>query len=38
MCFEYVERFALLLSDLKGSMKLPTGKCPPEDCPLTFSP
>ena len=31
MCFEYIERFALLLNNLKGSMKLPPGKYPPED-------
>ena len=32
MCFDYVERFALLLDDLDGSMKLPPGKYPPENC------
>ena len=38
MCFEYIERFALLLNDLVGSMKFPSGKYPPEDCLGTFSP
>ena len=38
MCFDYVERFALLLNDLNVSMKLSPGKCPLEDCPVTFSP
>ena len=28
MCFEYVERFALLLNDLEGLMKIPPGKYP----------
>ena len=32
MCFDYVERFTLLLNDLDGSMKLPPGKYPPENC------
>ena len=38
MCFDYTERFALLLNDLNGSMKLPSGKYPPENCLETFSP
>ena len=37
MCFDYVERFALLLNDLEGSMKLPPGKYPPESCLRIFS-
>ena len=32
MFFDYVERFALLLNDLEGSMKLPSGKYHPEIC------
>ena len=31
MCFDYVERFALLLNDLDGSMKFPPVKYPPEN-------
>ena len=38
MCFDYVERFALLLNDLDGSTKLPPGKYPPENCLEIFSP
>ena len=38
MCFNYAERFALLLNDLDGSMKLPPGKYPPENCHRIFSP
>ena len=38
ICFSYVERFALLLNDLNGSMKLATGKYLPEDCLGTLSP
>ena len=38
MCFDYVERFALLLNDLNGSMKLLPGKNPLENCLETFSP
>ena len=37
MCFDYVERFTLLLNDLDGSMKLPPGKYPPENCLGVFS-
>ena len=36
--FDYVERFALLLNDLDGSMKLPPGKYHPENCLRIFSP
>ena len=38
MYFDYVERFALLLNDLEGSMKLSPGKYPPENCLGIFSP
>ena len=38
MCFEYVERFPLLLNDLNGSMKLYHGKHSPEDCHRYFLP
>ena len=31
MCSDYVERFALFLNDLDGSMKLPYGKYPLEN-------
>ena len=37
MCFDYVEIFALLLNDLSGSMKLPSGKYRLEDCLESFS-
>ena len=32
MCFDSVERFALLLDDLDRSIKLPPGNYPPENC------
>ena len=38
MCFDFAERFALLLNDLEGSMKFPPGKYPPENCLGIFSP
>ena len=38
MCFDYVERFALLLNDLDGSMKFPPVKYPPENCFGIFFP
>ena len=38
MCFDFAERFALLLNDLEGSMKFPRGKCPLENCLGIFSP
>ena len=38
MCFEYVERFALLLNDFEGSMKIPPRKYPLENCLGIFSP
>ena len=38
MCFVYVEKCAQLLNDLDGSMKLPPGKYPPENCLGIFSP
>ena len=38
MCFDYNERFALLLNDSEGSMKLPPGRYPPESCLGIFSP
>ena len=38
MCFDHVERYALLLNDLNGSMKLPPGEYPPDNCLGTFSP
>ena len=38
MCFHYVERFALLLNDFDGSMKLPLGTHPPENFLGIFSP
>ena len=38
ICFDYVEKFAQLLNDLGGSMKLPPGKYPPENCLGIFSP
>ena len=38
MCFDYAERFALLLNDLDGSMKLLPRKYPPENCHGIFSP
>ena len=31
MCFDYVERFELLLNDLESLMKLPPGEQPPEN-------
>ena len=34
--FDYVERFALLLNDLDGSMKLPPGKISPGKLPQNF--
>ena len=34
MCFDYVQRFVLLLNDLKGSMKLPAGKNVPRKIAL----
>ena len=37
MCFDYVERFALLLNDLERSMKLPPRKYPAENCLGVFS-
>ena len=38
MCFDYVERFALLLNDLERSMKLPPRKYPAENCVGIYSP
>ena len=38
MRFDYSERFALLLNDLDGLMKLPPGKYPPENSLGIFSP
>ena len=38
MCFDHVERFALLLNDLEGSMKLAPGKYALENCLGIFSP
>ena len=38
VCFDYAERFALLLNDLEGSMKLPPGKYPLENCLGIFCP
>ena len=32
MYFDFVERFALLLNDLEGSIKLSTGNYPLENC------
>ena len=37
MCFDYVERFALLLNDLERSMKFPPRKYPAENCLGVFS-
>ena len=37
MCFDNVERFALFLNDLEGSMKLSPGKYSPENCLGIFS-
>ena len=38
MCFDYIERFAMLLNHLNGSMKLPLEKYPPENCLVIASP
>ena len=38
MCFDYVERFALLLNNLERSMKLPPRKYPTENFLGIFSP
>ena len=38
VCFDYAERFALLLNDLEGSMKLPPGKYPLETSLGIFCP
>ena len=38
MCFHYVERFALLLNDLEGSMILSPGKYALENYLGIFSP
>ena len=38
ICFNYTERFALLLNDLDGSMKISPGKYLPENCHRIFSP
>ena len=38
MCFDYIERFALLLNDLNGSMKLTPRKYFLKDCPGIFFP
>ena len=38
MRFDYSERFALLLNDLDGLMKLPPGKYPPENSLGIFPP
>ena len=38
ICFEYVERFAPLLNDLEGLLKIPPGKYPQENCLGIFSP
>ena len=38
MCFDFVERFAPLLNDLEGSMKLPREKYHPENGLGIFSP
>ena len=37
MCFDYVERFALLLNDLERSKKLPPRKNSAENCLGIFS-
>ena len=36
MCFDFVERFELLLNDLEGSMKFPPGKISPGKLPRNF--
>ena len=38
MCFDYVERFAQLLNDLNGPMKLPPERYLQENCLEIFSP
>ena len=38
MCFDYIERFVMLLNHLNGSMKLPLEKYPPENCLVIASP
>ena len=38
MCFDYVERYAMLLNELNDSIKLPPGEYPPDDCLGIFSP
>ena len=38
MCFDYVERYALLLNELNDSMKLPPGEYSPDDCLGIFTP